>query len=88
MECELEEEEQDSLPPLPPPLRTLTRTQTRVREGVEGSEVPEVLLSSAHTCSQLPSFQIGVQIIIVLPVVTIVAIVPLHTHHPCLSRCL
>ena len=54
-ECELEAEDQDSLPPLL--LRTLTRTQTQGRVWVEELEVVEVSPSSAHTCSQLPSFQ-------------------------------
>ena len=55
-ECEREAEELDFLPP--PPLRTLTRTQTRERGWAEGWEALEVSPSSAHTCSQLPSFEI------------------------------
>ena len=57
-ECEREAEESDFLPPPLPPLRTLTRTQTRGRGGVEELGVLEVLQSSTHTCFQPPSFEI------------------------------
>ena len=56
--CEREEEDQDSPPPPLPLFRTRTRTRTRGRGAEEELEVLEVALSSAHTCSQLPSFEI------------------------------
>ena len=86
--CEVEVEKEEFPPPL---LRTLTRTQTPGWGWAEGSEAVEVWPSSAHTCSQLPSFQIGNLTefgTIWKPVVTIVAIVPLDTHHPGLPSCL
>ena len=53
--------------------------------GVGGAGGVAVLSSYLFPAPILSNSDIGMTIIVVSPVVTIVAVVPLHTHHPCFS---